>query len=920
MMETCASLCFKEAQDINNDNTSDVSTPRMFRNGSNDKRNGNYENGKGNMSSVCETQDILKTAADTDDRKEKRNVIGEEDACPSTEKQQSINVFRSMLSPESPEWKPHTQRRLSWDPSDLQCCNLCCCEGEETSMASAEEFRTAGMGSSEELLENGYDSDVYCMTPFAPMTAWNCQEETDRAFDYVYDSEGDCSACTCSYDTGIEKETVKNSSCSNGNSDSCEYQWNQIDSDGPYGEALTNQQYETYSYLSYLPWYFLQFKSEAELPDVYEEIDDTDLDRNYEYKRRRSLSFSKYEYSCRRSSSFRMKDNSFPSPIQDWNLHPYASAPVSPNRSFQGGKACRKFQRERNNQDQCYVDNRKSGLLVSKNDVAPDLERFLRASCPTVVRPKSIKSLANLQLNSIWTFYERHSALGLECPILGGPRGPSVACYVPYLSSIQLFKPLSDEDGDYDEDAEVFEYQEGLDSWPKRMKRCFSWSASQHIAERPPLWEQIIDICGDKGDGHILKSGRISELHPYSWFAIAWYPLYRIPEAPLSTRFLTFHSLAPFWKEVQKASYQVRDHGAFDDLKRWKVNSISRSLGCVHENQAVGKSSRNDSLDDLHRQSYCSVAAKQNSYHLNWHYQKTLSYSAVHKKNVASLSSVSSLTPTGVCSSFPSSPFTYSDNGKEVVAATGKGDECLPENSSMSGLVAPHSSRSLLFSVDSTMPKCSTQHFIDAAAMDKDSTCMRVSDASSVSHASLSSMSNGTAVSGEDRGDTSYPFCALETRSPAPTFVNPLIQSTHACFGRIEPLSKYIELPAVGLCWHSAPNPNVGKSSRENWLGTLTIKENRSKPASGPCVWESMKVVSRDYPLEKGGPLSWEIQLEELDEGAARLAKGIGLSSCFESKCNNYTQEGIDGRTFEDSDLKSGSLCPDFDFFSSRKR
>ena len=39
-----------------------------------------------------------------------------------------------------------------------------------------------------------------------------------------------------------------------------------------------------------------------------------------------------------------------------------------------------------------------------------------------------------------------------------------------------------------------------------------------------------------------------SELHPYSWLAIAWYPIYRIPAGrtlhDLSACFLTYHSLA----------------------------------------------------------------------------------------------------------------------------------------------------------------------------------------------------------------------------------------------------------------------------------------------------------------------------------------------------------------------------------------
>jgi hypothetical protein len=39
-------------------------------------------------------------------------------------------------------------------------------------------------------------------------------------------------------------------------------------------------------------------------------------------------------------------------------------------------------------------------------------------------------------------------------------------------------------------------------------------------------------------------------------YAVAWYPLYRIPEAPLDARFLTFHSMAPLW-EAAAASKQA---------------------------------------------------------------------------------------------------------------------------------------------------------------------------------------------------------------------------------------------------------------------------------------------------------------------------------------------------------------------------
>jgi len=44
--------------------------------------------------------------------------------------------------------------------------------------------------------------------------------------------------------------------------------------------------------------------------------------------------------------------------------------------------------------------------------------------------------------------------------------------------------------------------------------------------------------------GPALSEARLVDLHPASWFAVAWYPVYRIPDAPLTARFLCFYSLA----------------------------------------------------------------------------------------------------------------------------------------------------------------------------------------------------------------------------------------------------------------------------------------------------------------------------------------------------------------------------------------
>lgn len=124
------------------------------------------------------------------------------------------------------------------------------------------------------------------------------------------------------------------------------------------------------------------------------------------------------------------------------------------------------------------------------------------------------------------------------------------------------------------------------------------------MKDRVPLHSRLAELAGPASGGHPLLASRIADLHPFSWwvaarlrqalvgwpdavagwrwgccggrcvldqpiswlfwlackrpyalcpliyhpclcrFAVAWYPLYRVPEAPLTARFLTFHTLA----------------------------------------------------------------------------------------------------------------------------------------------------------------------------------------------------------------------------------------------------------------------------------------------------------------------------------------------------------------------------------------
>lgn len=59
---------------------------------------------------------------------------------------------------------------------------------------------------------------------------------------------------------------------------------------------------------------------------------------------------------------------------------------------------------------------------------------------------------------------------------------------------------------------------------------------------RRPLYDMLDELSQEEPD---LLTMKLKDLHPASWFCVAWYPLYRIPDAPLVTRFLTFHSFHP---------------------------------------------------------------------------------------------------------------------------------------------------------------------------------------------------------------------------------------------------------------------------------------------------------------------------------------------------------------------------------------
>ncbi|XP_019259354.1 PREDICTED: uncharacterized protein LOC109237493 isoform X2 [Nicotiana attenuata] len=82
----------------------------------------------------------------------------------------------------------------------------------------------------------------------------------------------------------------------------------------------------------------------------------------------------------------------------------------------------------------------------------------------------------------------------------------------------------------------------------------FEYFEREQPQNRKPLFEKIQELVagnlpsssGVYGDPSVLQSTRLPDLHPYSWFSVAWYPIYKIPNGNLRAAFLTYHSLGHY--------------------------------------------------------------------------------------------------------------------------------------------------------------------------------------------------------------------------------------------------------------------------------------------------------------------------------------------------------------------------------------
>ncbi|CAN1161118.1 hypothetical protein LINPERHAP2_LOCUS23731 [Linum perenne] len=221
-----------------------------------------------------------------------------------------------------------------------------------------------------------------------------------------------------------------------------------------------------------------------------------------------------------------------------------------------------------------------------------DFETFIKSSSPVI--ETSISSVCehqmqNVSLSGLWNWYEKPGSFGLKVKIeasrdlngLMDKQATFDAHFVPSLSAVQLFgysvhqnseaksqapanlenlAAKSDSRGQKVLFSNVFQCTDHgklklISSSPcsSNPELLFEYFESEQPYNRKPLHLKIKELTDSGtssrqvyGDPQKLVSLTLNELHPASWFSVAWYPIYRIPEGKLRSSFLTYHSLGHY--------------------------------------------------------------------------------------------------------------------------------------------------------------------------------------------------------------------------------------------------------------------------------------------------------------------------------------------------------------------------------------
>ncbi|XP_050384048.1 uncharacterized protein LOC126800689 [Argentina anserina] len=294
-----------------------------------------------------------------------------------------------------------------------------------------------------------------------------------------------------------------------------------------------------------------------------------------------------------------------PNSYDDPKIYPSAAKQLSNDAEFRGPKDTEKFligshMGMKNLSDAYQIQLASETVQLAMGCPLAEFETFIHSAAPVIcsscvhdqysgllgTHPSQSllgkPQIPNVSLHSVWNWYEIPGNYGLDvkaiCPktLTGLPRDSmlSRSYFAPSLSAIQLFRPHipgckrlfsnsleavqlnhicvgSVDVALHDRSCvQSLDWSPVLSSDPELIFEFFEVELPHH---RRPFYNKILELIGAGtsnplvfGDPSKLGTLNLRDLHPASWFSVAWYPIYQIPEGHLHASFLTYHSLGHF--------------------------------------------------------------------------------------------------------------------------------------------------------------------------------------------------------------------------------------------------------------------------------------------------------------------------------------------------------------------------------------
>lgn len=212
-----------------------------------------------------------------------------------------------------------------------------------------------------------------------------------------------------------------------------------------------------------------------------------------------------------------------------------------------------------------------TSIQMADGSPLAEFERFVLSATPVINQGHHIGS--NISLASVWQWYEEPGCFGLEVrakDMYKYNRLPDSslefsAYFVPFLSAVQLFGKACEDVGVSVSSSNLSSLsilsallpRPGSSASAKDVELIFEYFEHAQPPQRQPLFDKIKELVSEEGTSNMnmygnpsaLESLNLCDLHPASWYAVAWYPICRIPDGNFRAAFLTYHSLGHFDKQ-----------------------------------------------------------------------------------------------------------------------------------------------------------------------------------------------------------------------------------------------------------------------------------------------------------------------------------------------------------------------------------